>query len=65
MNENLYQASLKALTEAGVPEDVAAKASLVVAKDDPLQVNLGRTAQDQQAVNEAMDRYRGKPQGGT
>ncbi|MBD2344183.1 hypothetical protein [Anabaena subtropica] len=58
MNNNLYQASLKALTEAGVPQDVAAKASEVVAKDDPCKENLGRTTQDQQAVNEAMDWYR-------
>ncbi|WP_414546083.1 hypothetical protein [Nostoc sp. CCY0012] len=59
MNENLYQASLKALTEAGVPEEVATKASQVVANDDAKLPKLGRTAEDQQAVDEALKHYRG------
>jgi hypothetical protein len=54
MNESLYQVSVTALTANGVPHEVAEKASAVVAKDDPEQPNLGRTTQDQQAVNEAM-----------
>jgi hypothetical protein len=54
MNESLYQASVAALTANGVPQQVAEKASVVVAKDDPAKPNLGRTTQDQQAVNEAM-----------
>ncbi|MDZ8056547.1 MAG: hypothetical protein RMX63_34550 [Aulosira sp. ZfuCHP01] len=54
MNNQLYQASLAALTENGVPQDIAEKASAVVAKDEPGLPNLGRTAEDQQAVNEAI-----------
>lgn len=54
MNNELYQASVAALTENGVPQDIAEKASAVVAKDDPELPNLGRTTEDQQAVNEAF-----------
>jgi hypothetical protein len=54
LNQQLYQASVEALTAHGVPQDVADKASAVVAKDDPEKPNLGRTEQDQQAVKEAM-----------
>lgn len=57
MNNNLYQASLKALTEAGVNEDVAAAASQVVANDNPELPNLGRTEHDQQVIDEAMFQY--------
>lgn len=53
-DQNLYQASLKALTSHGVPEDIAEKASAVVAKDEAGLPNFGRTAEDQRAVNEAM-----------
>jgi hypothetical protein len=54
MNNQLYQAYLAALTSHGVPEDIAAKASAVVANDEPGLPNLGRTPEDQQAVNEAF-----------
>ncbi len=54
-NQNLYDASIKALTDSGVPEDLAAKASEVVASDDPKQENLGRSESDQDAVNTAMN----------
>jgi hypothetical protein len=57
MNESLYQASLKALTEAGVDEDVAATASLLVANDNPELPNLGRTEHDQEVIDEAMFQY--------
>lgn len=57
MNENLYQASLKALTEGGVPEELAIKASQVVAKDDASRFDLGRTPEDQLIVNQAMIHY--------
>jgi len=53
-NEGLYNASVKALTENGVPENIAKQASVVVAKDDPDADNLGRTKEDQAVVNEAM-----------
>ena len=56
-NENLYKASLKALTEAGVPIEIAVPASAVVAKDQAGLPNLGRTPQDQEDVLEAMRYY--------
>lgn len=55
--QNLYDASLKGLTENGVPQDVAEKASLVVASDEPGLPNLGRSPEDQAVVNEAMQHY--------
>ena len=42
-NQSIYDASVTALTSNGVPEDVAERASEVVAKDDPTQENLGRS----------------------
>jgi hypothetical protein len=56
-NENLYKASLKALTEAGVPIEIAVPASAVVAKDQAGLSDLGRTPQDQEDVREAMRYY--------
>lgn len=56
-NESIYIASIKALTENGVPEDAALKASAVVAKDDFNLPNLGRTEQDRQDIAEAMKHY--------
>lgn len=56
-NENLYNSSLKALTEANVPIEIAVAASKVVAKDEAGLPDLGRTAQDQQDVQEAMRYY--------
>jgi hypothetical protein len=55
--ENLYRASLTALVNEGVPVDIAVKASEVVAKDDTEKPNLGRNAEDQEAVNAAMAHY--------
>mgnify|MGYP005854305933 CR=1 FL=1 len=57
-NQSLYAASLEALTENGVPVEIAAAASKVVARDDAKLPNLGRSEQDQQVVNEAMVHYR-------
>lgn len=54
MDQQLYQASLEALISHGVPQDIAEKASAVVAQDTPGLPNFGRTPEDQQAVNEAM-----------
>ncbi len=54
MDEELYNASFKALTERGVPVSAAERASRVVANDQPTQSNLGRTKQDQQDVEDAM-----------
>jgi hypothetical protein len=56
-NERLYKVSLDVLTSNGVEADLAAKASKVVANDDPTKPNLGRSAKDQQVVNEAMSQY--------
>ncbi|MBF2016356.1 MAG: hypothetical protein IGS23_14370 [Rivularia sp. T60_A2020_040] len=56
-NQSLYEASLKALTSNGVPEEIAHKASEVVASDDASKPDLGRTQQDREAINEAMNYY--------
>lgn len=56
-NQSLYDASVKALTDNGVPSELAEKASQVVASDDPKQENLGRSEKDQDAVNTAMNHY--------
>ncbi|BAY15720.1 hypothetical protein NIES21_15390 [Anabaenopsis circularis NIES-21] len=55
--QNLYDASLKALTEGGVPEELAIKASQVVANDDASRFDLGRSPEDQHIVNQAMVHY--------
>ncbi|MDZ8023571.1 MAG: hypothetical protein RMX97_02580 [Nostoc sp. DedQUE11] len=54
MNEQLYQASLKALTSNGVPEDLAIKASRVVASDDASLPNFGRTPEDQEIAKQVV-----------
>lgn len=55
MDEQLYQASLKALTENGVSQEIAEKASKIVASDEPGKPNLGRTPEDQEIIWEAME----------
>jgi len=57
-NQSLYDASVRALTDNGVPEDLAEKASQVVASDDPTKPDLGRTETDQQTINETMNYLR-------
>ncbi|AFY43650.1 hypothetical protein [Nostoc sp. PCC 7107] len=57
-NESLYKASMEALLTANVPRAIAEAASRVVASDQADQPNLGRTKEDQQAVNTAMQHYR-------
>lgn len=49
-SQGLYEATKRAILAAGAPEDVAEDAARVVAKDDPKQENLGRTAEDQDAI---------------
>ena len=56
-NQSLYEASLRILTEAGVPKELAQKVSVIVANDEPGLPNLGRTSEDQALVNKAMVRY--------
>lgn len=56
-DQRLYKASLKALTDAGVPQELAERASVVVARDNPLVPNLGRSAEDLEACHQAMNHY--------
>lgn len=57
--QNVYDASYKALTEKGVDESVADKASRVVAQDDFKLQDLGRTEEDQNFIAEAMKQFWG------
>jgi len=54
INQQVYEASFKALTERGVPVSTAEKASEVVAKDNPSLPDLGRSSEDQRNVQDAM-----------
>lgn len=54
-NQSLYDASVKALTDNGVPSELAEKASQVVASDDATKSDLGRSESDQQTINETMN----------
>lgn len=56
-NQNLYDASLQALTENGVPFELAEKASQVVASDDPTKSDLGRSDCDRETITQAMNHY--------
>ena len=56
-NQSLYDASVLALTDNGVPEDLAEKASQVIASDDPKQEDLGRSDSDRETISEAMNHY--------
>lgn len=60
-NQDLYVASREALIESGAPWEKAEAASLVVAKDDAEKENFGRSAEDQQAVDEILEYLQGKP----
>ena len=53
-NQRLYEASLKALKDNGVPWEIADPASAVGARDDGSKPNFGRTPQDQEVVHEAV-----------
>lgn len=54
MNNELYQASLEALSNHGCPQDIAEKASVIVASDNPELPNWGRTTEDQEIINQAV-----------
>jgi hypothetical protein len=54
MNESLKQAAEKALSDAGVPVNLANQCAEIIAKDDPEQPNLGRTESDQHLVNSSL-----------
>lgn len=54
MNESLKEAAQKALSDAGVPVNLAAQCAEIVAKDDPKKENLGRTQEEQHLINSSM-----------
>ncbi len=54
MNESLKEAAQKALSDVGVPVNLAAQCAEIIAKDDPEQPNLGRTESDQHLINSSM-----------
>jgi hypothetical protein len=53
-NENLFTAAINALTNSGCPTELAQLAAQIVANDDPLQPDLGRTPQEQQIIQEVL-----------
>jgi hypothetical protein len=57
LNQNLYQASLEALTNVGIPEPLADAASRVVATDDASQPNLGRNDADIEVCKAVAEIY--------
>ena len=54
-NESLYNASLQALTDNGVPSELAEKASQIVASDDPTKSDLGRSESDRETIAEVVE----------
>lgn len=54
-NQRIYETSLDVLLTANVPREIAETASKVVASDDASQPNLGRTADDQEVVNQVVE----------
>lgn len=57
LNQQVYQASLKALTDVGIPEPLADAASRVVATDDPSKPDLGRNDADIQVCQSVSEIY--------
>lgn len=53
-NEDLFSASIDALTEKGVPFSQAIEASIVVASDEPGKPNLGRSEEEQTAIDRVL-----------
>ena len=54
MNDSLKQAAEKGLIDAGVPINLASQCAEIVAKDDPIKENLGRTQEEQHLINSSM-----------
>lgn len=54
MNKPLQKAAQKALSDAGVPVNLATQCAEIVAKDDPSKPNLGRTQEEQHLINSSM-----------
>lgn len=61
LNQNLYDASYKALTEANVPENLADAVSKIVATDDGDLPNLGRSEADTNLCSQVLP-YLSKPE---
>ena len=53
-NPELRQAYESALTNAGVPTNLASQCASVLVRDDPEKPNLGRTEEDQHLINSSM-----------
>ena len=58
-NKDLYDASFKALSENGVPLDLAEKASEIISKDNPYEVHLGRSQSEQELINNILPYLQG------
>jgi hypothetical protein len=55
MSDSLKEAAEKALTDAGVPVNLASLCAEIIAKDDPSLPNLGRTEADQYLIDSSMN----------
>ncbi|UYD38963.1 hypothetical protein [Tolypothrix sp. PCC 7601] len=53
-DSSLYQACVEALTDQNLPLELIQQASEIVSKDNPDLPNLGRTAQEQEVINEVV-----------
>ncbi|GAX46395.1 hypothetical protein NIES4075_74190 [Tolypothrix sp. NIES-4075] len=62
---NLYNATLRACEESGVPEDLTYKAAVIIATDEASKPNLGRTPEDQEIINQVLPylQSRGRDEG--
>lgn len=58
-NQSLYNASLQALKDHGVPDKLATKASEIVANDDPSQKDLGRNDNDKAIISQTLPYLQG------
>ncbi|MBD2504076.1 hypothetical protein [Anabaena azotica] len=54
MSDNIFSVALNALTNNGCPEELAQRAAFIVANDDPLQADLGRTPEQQLLIQEVL-----------
>lgn len=60
MNDSLKEAAQKALTDAGVPVNLAAQCADIVAQDDASKPNLGRSEEDQHLIDSSMEWMKAK-----
>lgn len=51
---NLYGATLRACEQCSVPNDLAEKAAFIIATDEALAPNLGRTNEDQEIIKQVL-----------